>query len=124
MATAAQQRAFQSKFWPYCLTVSSASSSHHTLWVMTVVALIFTPIVLVYQGWTYWVFRARLRVPPLAFEHGPTTIGDPCAGDGQEAAPERFGCFHHTDHREIVDGLKQLNQTAHFGRPYLASHSP
>jgi cytochrome d ubiquinol oxidase subunit II len=29
------------------------------------VALIFTPVVLVYQGWTYWVFRARLRGDPL-----------------------------------------------------------
>jgi len=43
------------------LTVFSASSSHHTLALMTIVALIFTPIVLVYQAWTYWVFRARLR---------------------------------------------------------------
>ena len=47
------------------LTIASSSSSHHTLWVMTIVALIFTPIVLVYQGWTYWVFRARLRGDPL-----------------------------------------------------------
>ncbi|MGC9974580.1 MAG: cytochrome d ubiquinol oxidase subunit II [Gaiellaceae bacterium] len=43
------------------LTIFSTSSSHHTLVVMTIVALVFTPIVLVYQGWTYWVFRARLR---------------------------------------------------------------
>ncbi|MGA9761685.1 MAG: cytochrome d ubiquinol oxidase subunit II [Gaiellaceae bacterium] len=43
------------------LTVFSASSSHHTLALMAIVALIFTPIVLVYQAWTYWVFRARLR---------------------------------------------------------------
>ena len=28
--------------------------------VMTVVAAIMTPIVLVYQAWTYWVFRKRL----------------------------------------------------------------
>ena len=27
---------------------------------MTWVAVVFTPIVLVYQGWTYWVFRRRL----------------------------------------------------------------
>ena len=45
--------------------VVSSSSSHHTLWVMTIVALIFTPVVLVYQAWTYWVFRARLRGDPL-----------------------------------------------------------
>jgi cytochrome d ubiquinol oxidase subunit II len=44
----------------YGLTVSSASSSHYTLTVMTWVAVIFTPVVLTYQGWTYWVFRKRL----------------------------------------------------------------
>ena len=43
------------------LTVFTASSSHHTLVLMTIVALIFMPLVLIYQGWTYWVFRARLR---------------------------------------------------------------
>jgi len=41
-------------------TIFSTSSSHYTLTVMTVVALFFTPIVLLYQGWTYWVFRARV----------------------------------------------------------------
>jgi cytochrome d ubiquinol oxidase subunit II len=30
---------------------------------MTVVAAIFTPFVLLYQGWTYWVFRRRLQRP-------------------------------------------------------------
>jgi cytochrome bd ubiquinol oxidase subunit II len=47
----------------FSLTVHAASSSHYTLSVMTVVALIFTPIVLAYQAWTYWVFRARVGVP-------------------------------------------------------------
>jgi cytochrome d ubiquinol oxidase subunit II len=42
------------------LTVDNASSAHYTLAVMTVVALIVTPVVLLYQGWTYYVFRARL----------------------------------------------------------------
>jgi cytochrome d ubiquinol oxidase subunit II len=42
------------------LTVDNASSSHYALTVMTVVALILTPVVLLYQGWTYYVFRARL----------------------------------------------------------------
>ncbi|WP_395696437.1 cytochrome d ubiquinol oxidase subunit II [Nocardioides sp.] len=44
----------------YSLTTSNASSSHYTLTVMTIVALIFTPVVLVYQAWTYWVFRKRI----------------------------------------------------------------
>ena len=31
---------------------------------MTVVAAIFVPLVLLYQGWSYWVFRLRLARPP------------------------------------------------------------
>ncbi|HEY5478346.1 MAG TPA: cytochrome d ubiquinol oxidase subunit II, partial [Gaiellaceae bacterium] len=50
------------------LTVFSTSSSHHTLALMAIVALIFTPIVLAYQAWTYWVFRARLRGDSLPGE--------------------------------------------------------
>ncbi len=42
------------------LTLREASSSSYTLTVMTVVAAIFTPLVLLYQGWTYWVFRRRV----------------------------------------------------------------
>ena len=41
-------------------TIFTTSSSHYTLTVMSIVALIFTPIVLLYQTWSYWVFRARL----------------------------------------------------------------
>jgi cytochrome d ubiquinol oxidase subunit II len=42
------------------LTIAEAASTHTTLVVMTVVAVLVTPIVLLYQGWTYWVFRARV----------------------------------------------------------------
>ena len=42
------------------LTLSNAAAGHYALKVMTVVAAIFTPVVLLYQGWTYHVFRARL----------------------------------------------------------------
>jgi cytochrome bd ubiquinol oxidase subunit II len=42
------------------LTVDGAASSHYALQVMSVVALIFVPLVLLYQGWTYYVFRARV----------------------------------------------------------------
>jgi cytochrome bd ubiquinol oxidase subunit II len=42
------------------LTVDSAASSHYALQVMSVVALIFVPLVLLYQGWTYYVFRVRV----------------------------------------------------------------
>jgi cytochrome d ubiquinol oxidase subunit II len=43
------------------LTVDGAASSHYALAVMSVVALIFVPLVLLYQGWTYYVFRHRLE---------------------------------------------------------------
>jgi cytochrome d ubiquinol oxidase subunit II len=42
------------------LDVSGAASQHYTLAVMTVVALITLPIVLLYQSWSYYVFRARV----------------------------------------------------------------
>jgi cytochrome d ubiquinol oxidase subunit II len=42
------------------LTVQSTASAHYSLAVMTVVAAIFVPLVLLYQGWTYHVFHARV----------------------------------------------------------------
>jgi cytochrome d ubiquinol oxidase subunit II len=50
----------------YSLTVTNASSAHYTLVVMSWVAIIFTPVVLAYQGWTYWVFRGRLTSSDMA----------------------------------------------------------
>lgn len=47
------------------LTVEGASSQSYTLTVMTIVALVMTPIVLIYQGWTYWVFRKRITTKML-----------------------------------------------------------
>jgi cytochrome d ubiquinol oxidase subunit II len=52
----------------FSLTIHNASSTDYTLTIMTVVAVIFTPIVLLYQGWTYWVFRKRVSVPPVSVE--------------------------------------------------------
>jgi cytochrome d ubiquinol oxidase subunit II len=48
------------------LTITNASSTEYTLKVMTIVALIMTPLVLVYQGWTYWVFRKRISASQIA----------------------------------------------------------
>lgn len=44
----------------WSLTVYNASSSPYTLRIMSIVALIFVPVVLLYQGWSYWVFRQRI----------------------------------------------------------------
>lgn len=44
----------------FSLTVDNASSSQYTLTVMSWVAIVMIPLVLLYQGWTYWVFRKRI----------------------------------------------------------------
>ena len=46
----------------WSLTIENASSSQYTLSVMSFVALIFVPIILVYQGWSYYMFRKRITV--------------------------------------------------------------
>jgi cytochrome d ubiquinol oxidase subunit II len=59
----------------YSLTVNNASSAHYTLVVMSWVAVIFTPVVLGYQGWTYWVFRKRLTRADIAPLQTPPVTG-------------------------------------------------
>jgi cytochrome bd ubiquinol oxidase subunit II len=51
------------------LTVTNASSSPYTLKIMTWCAGIATPLVLLYQGWTYWVFRKRIGTQHIADVH-------------------------------------------------------
>jgi cytochrome d ubiquinol oxidase subunit II len=46
----------------YSLTTTNAAATAYTLKVMTWVAVVFTPIVLGYQAWTYWIFRKRISV--------------------------------------------------------------
>ncbi len=48
----------------FSLTIYTSSSSPYTLRVMSIIALVFVPIVLAYQGWTYWVFRKRVSSKP------------------------------------------------------------
>lgn len=42
------------------LTIYNAASNTYSLQVMSVIALTMVPIVLLYQGWSYWVFRKRV----------------------------------------------------------------
>ena len=52
----------------FSLTVANSVSSPYTLGVITWVAAFGTPAILVYQGWTYWVFRRRIsaaHIPPV-----------------------------------------------------------
>ncbi|MGW6424363.1 cytochrome d ubiquinol oxidase subunit II [Nocardia sp. NPDC055053] len=61
----------------YDLNIYNASSTPYTLKVMSWAALLATPVVLVYQGWTYWVFRQRLTVEQIPAPTGlPLTSKD------------------------------------------------
>ena len=50
----------------YNLTVNNSTAGHYGLVVMTVVAVLFFPIVLLYQGWSFAVFRRRISAPPTS----------------------------------------------------------
>ncbi|MFF8656914.1 cytochrome d ubiquinol oxidase subunit II [Streptomyces huasconensis] len=50
----------------WSLTVTNASSSPYTLKIMTWCAVIAAPVVMLYQGWTYWVFRKRIGTQHIA----------------------------------------------------------
>jgi cytochrome d ubiquinol oxidase subunit II len=52
------------------LSITEAASTPYTLTVLTWVAVALTPVVILYQGWTYWVFRRRLTV-----DHIPAPAG-------------------------------------------------
>ena len=58
------------------LTIYNASSTDYTLKTMTVVAVIMTPLVLIYQGWTYWVFRKRVSADQILHPERGVLDGD------------------------------------------------
>jgi cytochrome bd ubiquinol oxidase subunit II len=66
----------------YSLTLNEAASSHYTLTVMTVVAVIFLPLVLLYQAWTYWVFRHRISPDDFREVRSPLDLLPDSGGEG------------------------------------------
>lgn len=75
----------------FSMTLNQSSSSHYTLAVMTVVAALMVPVTLVYQAWTYWVFRHRVGPEDFGDVKTPLDLldrkkaeGD---GEGQDAGP-------------------------------------
>ncbi len=59
----------------FSLTTTNASSTAYTLKIMTWVAVVFTPLVLLYQGWTYWVFRKRISAAVIPAPRVPNDAG-------------------------------------------------
>ena len=69
----------------YNLTVANSASSDYALTVMTIVAVVLVPFVLLYQGWNYWVFRARIRGPRAeAPEPADVATVAPTTGDAPQ----------------------------------------
>ncbi|MBK9178614.1 MAG: cytochrome d ubiquinol oxidase subunit II [Acidimicrobiales bacterium] len=73
----------------YNLTVAGAAAGSYSLTVMTIVAVVFLPVVLLYQGWTYWVFRARVTRADLEGVRTPLDALDRRAPAG--GAPDGGG---------------------------------
>jgi cytochrome d ubiquinol oxidase subunit II len=71
----------------WSLTVTNASATPYTLRIMTWCAGFATPLVVLYQGWTYWVFRRRIGTGHIAAVHTP----DARPGEAATAAPAADG---------------------------------
>ena len=68
----------------YNLTIANTASPSYTLKVMTVVAVIFFPVVLIYQAWGYHVFKKRLSVPRVGGDESESAA-PPAAGTSTPA---------------------------------------
>jgi len=54
----------------WSVTIYNGSSTPYTLKIMSWASLTLLPLVIVYQGWTYWVFRRRITADTI-----PASIG-------------------------------------------------
>ncbi len=70
------------------LTVSNTASGDYALKIMTIVAVVMFPIVLIYQGWNYYVFRSRVAAPKELVADVPGLDRD-VAGDGKDDSDHR-----------------------------------
>ena len=69
----------------YNLTVRNTASGAYSLTALTVVVIVFLPLVVIYQAWTYYVFRRR--VSRSDFQPAPE-LSTPPDGRRPAAAPE------------------------------------
>jgi cytochrome d ubiquinol oxidase subunit II len=56
----------------FSLNIENAASTPYTLQLMSWIALIFSPLILAYQAWSYWVFRKRISVRQIP--ESPTQV--------------------------------------------------
>ena len=65
----------------YNLTVHNTASAPYSLKAMTIVVIIFLPLVLAYQGWTYYVFRRRVSASEFRPGAPPAEVPEPRAAE-------------------------------------------
>jgi cytochrome d ubiquinol oxidase subunit II len=77
----------------YNLTVHNTASGPYALKVMTVVVVVLLPVVLLYQAWTYYVFRRRVSQSEFEPASRPTTPPGPrpAATPDGASSPARRG---------------------------------
>ena len=68
------------------LTVNNVASGHYPLVVMTVVAVILLPVVLLYQGWSFRVFRRRVTPPAASTTGAAASVGAAAVATGVASA--------------------------------------
>jgi cytochrome d ubiquinol oxidase subunit II len=71
------------------LTVATAASGHYELKVITIVAVMFAPLVVLYQSWTYYVFRKRIGGEEPVEPTCPITVRPPPAFPKRRAPARR-----------------------------------
>ena len=71
----------------YNLTVNNTASEHYALTALTIVVVIFLPLVLLYQAWTYYVFRRRVSRSEFASVPEPRTPPGPHGATAPQATP-------------------------------------
>ena len=54
----------------FSLTLQGSASQPYTLFLLTIVGGIFLPLIIGYQIWNYYVFRARIRLDEGALSYG------------------------------------------------------
>jgi len=78
----------------YNLTVHNTASNHYALTAMTIVVIVFLPLVLIYQAWTYYVFRRRVsrsEFQPVPQPRTAPNAGHPTATADAPPPPTRRG---------------------------------
>jgi cytochrome d ubiquinol oxidase subunit II len=71
----------------YNLTAHNTASDHYSLTALTIVVVIFLPLVLLYQAWTYYVFRRRVSRSDFVPVPEPRTPPGPEGHAAPQAAP-------------------------------------